>query len=230
MKKSLQLMITICVSGILSACDQQTETDTSTLPTFNTERYEIAKAIADFMLDQNEAPEWSKNASVIDEHTYGLKWLTDGVKAVESNRAIDNSKLTISFRAASALYLVAGTPLKKLHKTVESVSWRVALQGAGLPTKTIPSRVEFSPLCPTVECQFDFLKSAEVVSGLKLTKWCTLTLPSFSYETYAVEYPNKKPAHLIIEKSRGSGGTTTVLYLAYVAISRAGEKCTSEGI
>lgn len=230
MKIFLQLLITTCVLGMVPACDQQTEANSSNPPTVNTERYEIAKAIADFMLYQNEVPEWSKNASVIDELTYGLKWLTDGVKAIESNRAIDESKLTISFREASALYLVAGTPLKKLHKTVESVSWRVALQGAGLPTKTIPSRVEFSPLCPTVECQFDFLKSAEVVSGLKLTRWCMLTRPSFSYETYAVEYPNKKPAHLIIEKSWGSGGTTTVLYLVYVAISRAGEKCTSEGI
>lgn len=230
MKRFFKFLITIYVLGLASACDQQTEADTTNTPTINTEKYEIAKAISDFMLYENEAPKWSKYASLVEENMYGLRWITDGVEAIESNRTIDDSKFTVSFREASALYWVGGAPLKKLHRTVESVSWKVALQGAGLPTKTIPSRVEFSPLCPTVECQFDFLKSAEIVSDLKLAKWCVLTRPSFSHETYAVEYPNKKPAYLIIEKSWGSGGTTTTLYLAYIAISKVGEKCTSEGI
>lgn len=230
MNKFFKLLTIICASGLVSSCDQQSEADTSNPPTVNTEKYEIAKAISDFMLYQNEEPKWSKYASLVEENLYGLSWITDGVAATESNRTIDDSKLTVSFREANALYWVGGAPLKKLHKTIESVSWRVALQGAGLPTKTIPSRVEFNPLCPTVECQFDFFKSAEIVSDLKLTKWCMLTRPSFSHETYAVEYPNKKPAYLIIEKSWGSGGTTTTLYLSYIAISKVGDKCISEGI
>lgn len=229
-RNAIFLLGTLSLSVIFVGCEQNTETEYESTSTVNTQRYEIAMAIADFMLYQNEKPEWSKNGSLSDEHSYGLRWTTDGVAAVESNRTIDDSKLTISFRKASALYLVGGVPLKKLRKTVEPVSWSVTLQGAGLPTKTIPSRVEFRPLCPTVECQFDFLKSAEIVRDLKLAKWCALNRPSFSYETYTVEYSNKKPAHLIIEKSWGSGGTSTTLYLAYVPIRKAGEQCTSEGI
>lgn len=143
---------------------------------------------------------------------------------------IGHNSITVSFREATALYWVGGTPLGQLRVNVEPIYWSVVLQGQGLPTKSIPTRVGFKPLCAAVECQFDFLKSAEVVPDLKLRKWCTLNTTAFSYDMHTVDYPNKKTAYLIIYKSWGSGGTSASLYLAYDAITRVNYKCRSEGV